>query len=54
MPTFKESNFATLPIADASSLPKTPIGNARAPCVVIGERVANLVKDSYAGRRPRR
>ena len=39
-----------LRIADASIMPKIPVGNTMAPCVVIGERAADLVKASYAGR----
>lgn len=37
-----------LRIADASVLPDIISGNTMAPCVVIGERAAQMIKASYA------
>lgn len=36
-----------LRIADASIMPKIPIGNLMAPCVVIGERAADMIKADH-------
>jgi hypothetical protein len=33
--------------ADASILPNVPSGNTMAPCVVIGERAAEIIKEAY-------
>lgn len=37
-----------LRIADASIMPRIPVGNTMAPCVVIGERAADMIKARYA------
>jgi choline dehydrogenase len=37
-----------LRIADASIMPRITVGNTMAPCVVIGERAADLVLSTYA------
>ena len=37
-----------LRIADASIMPRTTTGNTMAPCVVIGERAADLLIDTHA------
>ncbi len=39
--------IASLRIADASVLPHIPRGNTQAPCVVIGERCAEMLKDAH-------
>ena len=36
-----------LRIADASIMPNIPSGNTMAPCVVIGERAAEIIKDAH-------
>ena len=36
-----------LRIADASIMPSMPSGNTMAPCVVIGERAADIIKASH-------
>ncbi|WP_342323941.1 GMC family oxidoreductase N-terminal domain-containing protein [Kosakonia sp. BYX6] len=36
-----------LRIADASVLPRIPVGNIMAPCVVVGERAADLIKTTH-------
>ena len=36
-----------LRIADASIMPNVPSGNTMAPCVVIGERAAEIIKKSH-------
>ena len=36
-----------LRIADSSIMPKIPVGNTMAPCVVIGERAADLLKAAH-------
>ena len=36
-----------LRIADASIMPRIPTGNTMAPCVVIGERAADLIKAKH-------
>jgi choline dehydrogenase len=33
-----------LRIADASVMPRIPVGNLMAPCVVVGERAADMLK----------
>ena len=37
-----------LRIADASIMPRVTTGNTMAPCVVIGERAAQMIKDAHA------
>ena len=37
-----------LRIADASIMPNVPSGNTMAPCVVIGERAADIIKKAHA------
>ncbi|SDD73562.1 choline dehydrogenase [Cupriavidus sp. YR651] len=37
-----------LRIADASVMPELPSGNTMAPCVVIGERAASLIREAHA------
>ncbi|AKS31864.1 GMC family oxidoreductase [Mycolicibacterium goodii] len=39
-----------LRIADASIMPRITTGNTMAPCVVIGERAAQLIRDTHAAR----
>jgi len=41
-----------LRIADASIMPRITTGNTMAPCVVIGERAAQLIRDTYAAKEP--
>jgi len=36
-----------LRIADGSIMPRVPAGNTMAPCVVIGERAAEMLKAEY-------
>jgi choline dehydrogenase len=36
-----------LRIADGSIMPRITTGNTMAPCVVIGERAAELLKDAH-------
>ena len=36
-----------LRIADASIMPNVPSGNIMAPCVVIGERAAQIIKKAH-------
>jgi choline dehydrogenase len=36
-----------LRIADASIMPRITTGNTMAPCVVIGERAADLIKSAH-------
>ena len=36
-----------LRIADASILPRVTTGNTMAPCVIIGERAAALIRDEH-------
>ncbi|KFC06550.1 choline dehydrogenase [Trabulsiella guamensis ATCC 49490] len=36
-----------LRVADASVMPRIPVGNIMAPCVVIGERAADLIKAAH-------
>lgn len=36
-----------LRIADASILPRMPVGGTRAPCVVVGERAAELMRQAH-------
>jgi choline dehydrogenase len=36
-----------LRIADASIMPRVTTGNTMAPCVIIGERAAQLLKDAH-------
>jgi choline dehydrogenase len=36
-----------LRIADSSIMPTLPSGNTMAPCVVIGERAAEMIKATY-------
>ncbi len=36
-----------LRIADASILPNVPSGNTKAPCVVIGERAADIIRRAH-------
>lgn len=36
-----------LRIADASIMPRIPVGNTMAPCVVIGERAADLIRQAH-------
>jgi choline dehydrogenase len=38
-----------LRVADASIMPDVPSGNTMAPCVVIGERAAEIIKNKHAG-----
>ena len=40
--------IAHLRIADASVLPRIPTGNIMAPCVVIGERAADLLRLTHS------
>ena len=37
----------SLRIADASIMPRITVGNTMAPCVVIGERAADLVLSAH-------
>ena len=37
----------SLRIADGSIMPRVTTGNTMAPCVVIGERAAELLKEQY-------
>lgn len=37
-----------LRIADASVMPDIPSGNINAPCIMIGERASDLIKEDYA------
>jgi choline dehydrogenase len=36
-----------LRIADGSIMPRVPTGNTMAPCVIIGERAAELIRQTY-------
>jgi choline dehydrogenase len=36
-----------LRVADASIMPNVPSGNTMAPCVVIGERAADIIKKAH-------
>lgn len=40
-----------LRVADASILPRIPVGNTMAPCVVIGERAADLIRADQSADR---
>jgi choline dehydrogenase len=37
----------SLRIADASILPRVTTGNTMAPCVIIGERAAEMLRDAH-------
>jgi choline dehydrogenase len=45
--TLKVYGVENLRIADASIMPRITTGNTMAPCVVIGERAAELVKSDH-------
>ena len=36
-----------LRVADASIMPRVTTGNTMAPCVIIGERAAELIRQTY-------
>jgi choline dehydrogenase len=40
--------IAGLRIADGSIMPRVTTGNTMAPCVVIGERAADLLKEAHS------
>ena len=40
----KVYEIENLRIADASIMPRIPTGNTMAPCVIIGERAADMLK----------
>ena len=37
-----------LRIADASIMPEIPSGNINAPCIMIGERASDLIKEDHS------
>lgn len=43
----KVYGIQNLRIADASIMPRIPVGNIMAPCVVIGERAADMIISAY-------
>jgi len=43
----KVHGIDNLRIADASILPRVTTGNTMAPCVIIGERAAALIRDEH-------
>jgi choline dehydrogenase len=43
----KVYGVSNLRIADASILPRITTGNTMAPCVIVGERASEIVRDSY-------
>ena len=45
--TLKVRGIERLRVADASIMPRITTGNTMAPCVVIGERAADLLKDEH-------
>jgi choline dehydrogenase len=45
--TLKVRGIERLRVADASIMPRVTTGNTMAPCVVIGERAADLLKDEH-------
>ena len=45
--TLKGRGIERLRVADASIMPRITTGNTMAPCVVIGERAADLLKDEH-------
>jgi choline dehydrogenase len=45
--TLKVRGIEGLRVADASIMPRITTGNTMAPCVVIGERAADLLKDEH-------
>ena len=44
---FRVHGIGGLRIADASILPRVTTGNTMAPCVVIGERAADMINNSH-------
>jgi len=43
----KVYGIGNLRIADASIMPRVTTGNTMAPCVIIGERAAALIRDEH-------
>jgi choline dehydrogenase len=43
----KVYGIENLRIADGSILPRITAGNTMAPCVIIGERAAEILRDEY-------
>jgi choline dehydrogenase len=43
----KVYGIENLRIADASVMPRVPMGNTMAPCIVIGERAAEILRKAY-------
>ena len=46
-PSLKVHGIEGLRVADGSVLPRLPTGNTQAPCAVIGERAAQLMKEEH-------
>ena len=46
-PTLRVHGIENLRIADASVMPKITNGNINAPCMMIGERAAVLIRNHY-------
>ena len=46
--SLKVHGIDNLRVADASIMPRVTTGNTMAPCVVIGERAADMIKAAHS------
>jgi choline dehydrogenase len=52
--SIKVYGIENLRIADGSIMPRVPTGNTMAPCIIIGERAAEALRNEHSSRhRPR-